>query len=241
MTAPASEKENDEHTAQARGSLQKKAFAQLREMIVLQELVPGSLVSEATLSKRLGLGRSPIRAALHRLALEGLVVILPQRGIMVTEINVVTQLKLLEVRAELERLVIRSAAKRATDAQRARMRQLADHIEAAAADADGQRFMAILKDIHSLTDEAADNEILLNVISLVHGLSRRFWFAHYQKYGDLQLAARLHASRLRATADGDLDRAAACSDELVAYLEDFTRSTIELDRDSRERRQRASA
>ena len=56
-------------------------------MIVTLKLAPGASVSEAALAQALGIGRTPIREALHRLAREGLVSILPRRGIIVTEIN----------------------------------------------------------------------------------------------------------------------------------------------------------
>ena len=85
-------------------SLSDRAYRRLEEMIVTLQLAPGAVVSESALSKRLGIGRTPIREALQRLARERLVVVLPRRGIMVSEINVSTQLRLLEARRELEQI-----------------------------------------------------------------------------------------------------------------------------------------
>ena len=96
-------------------SLSERAYRRLEEMIVTLQLAPGSVVSETALSKRLGIGRTPIREALQQLARERLVVVLPRRGIMVSEINVRTQLRLLEARRELERLIAQRAARRASD------------------------------------------------------------------------------------------------------------------------------
>ena len=209
-----------------RGEKQQAAYARLKEMIVLQELPPGMLLSEVGLSRRLGIGKTPIRAALQRLSLEGLVTVLPQRGVLVTHIDVAIQLKLLEVRGELERLLTRGAASRATARQRTEMVALAESLGAAAATSDGRGFMNLLAATHALLAEAADNEILDNVMSQVFGLSRRFWFANYEKYGSLHRAAVLHGNRLRAVAEGDVAKAAAASDTLVSYLEAFTRATI---------------
>ena len=100
-------------------SLADRAYSDLEELIVTLRLAPGSAVSEAELSQRLGIGRTPIREALQRLARERLVTILPRRGIIVSEINVKSQLRLLEVRREVERLVAKNAARRATPEQRA--------------------------------------------------------------------------------------------------------------------------
>ena len=80
-------------------------------MIVTLRIAPGAAVSEQELAGNLGIGRTPIREALQRLAREGLVAILPRRGILVSGIDVKRQLRLLEVRRELERLIARSAAR----------------------------------------------------------------------------------------------------------------------------------
>ena len=84
-------------------SLTDRAYGELEELIVTLKLAPGAAVSEAELSSRLRIGRTPIREALQRLARERLVTILPRRGIVVSEINVARQLRLHEVRRELER------------------------------------------------------------------------------------------------------------------------------------------
>jgi DNA-binding GntR family transcriptional regulator len=86
------------------GTLTDRAYRELEEMIVTLQLSPGTVLSEQALAVRLKIGRTPIREALQRLARDGLVVIMPRRGIMVSEINLRLQLRLLEVRRELERL-----------------------------------------------------------------------------------------------------------------------------------------
>ena len=65
-------------------SLTDRAYADLEEMIVTLKLAPGSAVSEQELANYLGIGRTPIREALQRLARERLVSILPRRGIIVS-------------------------------------------------------------------------------------------------------------------------------------------------------------
>src|ERR1043166_7199364 len=97
------------------GTLTDRAYRELEEMIVTLQLSPGTVLSEQALAVRLKIGRTPIREALQRLSRDGLVVIMPRRGIMVSEINLRLQLRLLEVRRELERLRGALAAARATD------------------------------------------------------------------------------------------------------------------------------
>jgi hypothetical protein len=66
-------------------------------------------------------------------------------------------------------------------------------------------------------------------MSLTHALSRRFWYIHFKKVGDMPLAAKLHANVARAIAEADEVAAANASDALLDYLEDFTRATIDVD------------
>src|SRR5665213_1447176 len=83
-------------------SLAEQAYVALERMIVTLQIQPGSAVSETELSARLGIGRTPIREALQRLAREEFVGVLAHRGILVSEINVNTQLRLVEVRRVVE-------------------------------------------------------------------------------------------------------------------------------------------
>ena len=207
-------------------SLTDRAYAEIEEMIITLRLAPGSPVSESELSAHLGIGRTPIREALQRLARERLVSIFPRRGIIVTEINVASQLRLLEVRRELERLIARSAARRATDDERDRFRALAAAFEAASKANDDVTFMRIDRDFNVLCSAASHNEFAAGAMSLMHSLSRRFWYLHYKQAADMPLTAKLHADIARAIAAGDEERAAKASDRLLNLIEKFTRSTV---------------
>jgi DNA-binding GntR family transcriptional regulator len=190
------------------------------------KLAPGASVSEGELSSLTGIGRTPIREALQRLAREKLVSILPRRGVVVTEINVGNQLRLLEVRRELERLIAKSAARRATDAERARFRELARLFEKSAREDDDVTFMRTDRDFNSLCSAASHNDFAAGAMSLMHSLSRRFWYIHYKQAADMPLTAKLHADIARAIADGNEERAARASDKLIDEIENFTRETV---------------
>jgi DNA-binding GntR family transcriptional regulator len=198
-------------------------------MIVRLELPPGSAVSEAMLSERLGIGRTPIREALQRLARERLVQILPRRGVIVSDINVKAQLRLLEVRREIERLVARSAARRATAAERARFAELAQAFERAARTNDDVSFLRIDRDFNALCLESARNEFATTAMQLMAALSRRFWYLHYKQAADMPVTAKLHADIARAVAAGDPKAAAKASDALLDNIETFTRNTVSTD------------
>jgi DNA-binding GntR family transcriptional regulator len=213
-------------TAQGAESLTERAYRRLEEEIVTLRIPPGAVVSEAALSRRLGFGRTPIREALQRLSRERLVTIMPRRGIVVTEINVKTQLRLLEVRRELERLLARCAARRRSPEQRRRFEAIAAGMRAAARRNDDVTFMRLDREFNLLVLEAARNEFAHAAMSLIHGLSRRFWYTHYKQVADMPLAARLHAEVALAIAASKEDQAARASDRLIDYIEDFARKTV---------------
>jgi DNA-binding GntR family transcriptional regulator len=210
-------------------TLTDRAYVALEEMIVRLELRPGSAVSEAMLSQRLGIGRTPIREALQRLARERLVQILPRRGVIVSAIDVKAQLRLLEVRREIERLVARSAARRATPEERTRFAEIARGMERAARTGDDVSFLRLDREFNELCLEAARNEFAETALGLMNSLSRRFWYLHYRQAADMPETAKLHADIARSVADGDEDAAARASDVLLDNIEAFTRNTVSTD------------
>lgn len=207
-------------------TLTERAYRVLEEAIVTLALPPGDVVSEALLSERLRIGRTPIREALQRLARERLVRILPRRGIVVAGVDVREQLRLLEVRREIERLLARTASRRADASQRERLRAIADGMDRAAAGGDETAFLRLDRELNLLVLEAGRNEFAAAAMTLMHGLSRRFWFIHWRQSADLPEAAQAHAALARAIADGEPEPAAAASDQLLDYIEAFTRATV---------------
>lgn len=208
-------------------SLTDRAYAEIEELIITLRLAPGSAISESDLSTLLGIGRTPIREALHRLAREKLVTILPRRGIIVSHIDVSQQLRLLEVRRELERLIARTAARRADDAERAQFLDLAARFGTASKANDDVEFMRVDREFNVLCTQASNNEFAESAMSLIHSLSRRFWYANHRAAAVMPLTATLHAAVARAIASGDEEKAAKASDRLLEGLEKFTKGVID--------------
>jgi DNA-binding GntR family transcriptional regulator len=197
-------------------TLTEQAYRAIEEQIATLRLKPGDVLSEQMLSAAFKIGRTPVREALQRLSREGLVTILPRKGILVSDINPRQQLLVLEVRREIERLLSRAGADRATPEQRERMHDIANDIA----------FMRLDRELNGLMVEAAHNDYAARSMKLVQGLSRRFWYMHYREAADLPLCARLHANQARAIAEGNVEGAARASDKLMDYVENFTRGTV---------------
>ncbi|WP_417812493.1 GntR family transcriptional regulator [Thalassospira alkalitolerans] len=208
-------------------SLTDVAYDAIQNMIVTGELEAHQLISESELGRTLDCGRTPIREALQRLKFEGFVDVMPRRGILVTAADVTGQLDLLEMRRPLEALTVRLAARRATSQQRARMRELASEIEAAVAQGDISLYLKINKEIHTILTQSVKNRFLHNQMSVVHNLSRRFWYSFISSTDSFSLAAVHHAETLRAVANKDEDLAEKHNRDLLNLLESVTRAKIE--------------
>jgi DNA-binding GntR family transcriptional regulator len=207
-------------------SLSDQAFSALEEMIVTLKLPPGSLWSEATLSESLGIGRTPVREAVQRLAEYHLVVIMKRHGIRIAEVNEQEQLLVLETRRELERLI-------ATRAARARLGrgQEDDGGDGAGAAEGGQGgdVVEMLRQYFvakSFTAAAPGNRFTAQAIAPLYTLSRRFYFMHHKELNDLPEVARLHAELLRAIATGDEQAAAVACDLQIDYAASFAKRII---------------
>jgi DNA-binding GntR family transcriptional regulator len=162
-------------------TLTEQAYRLIEEQIVTLRLKPGDILSEQMLSASCGIGRTPIREALQRLAREGLVIILPRKGILVSDINPRNQLLLLEVRRELERMLCRAGAERATREERDRMIEIAQGMDRAAKTNDDIAFMRLDRELNELMIEAAHNAYAARSMSCCRAFFRRFWYMHTAK------------------------------------------------------------
>ncbi|MBT2523431.1 GntR family transcriptional regulator [Arthrobacter sp. ISL-28] len=203
-----------------------QAYDAIERLIVFQELAPGSLVSEALLMEKTGLGRTPVREALQRLARERLVEIHPSRGVLVPPASIESQLKLLELRRGLEDIAVRLAASRANKQQRDEMLAVCDDLEQRG-DMSLDDFATYLKRMHELIVDAAHNEYLAVAMAPLQGLSRRFWFAHVKDPdAEIATARSMHLRILRAICAGKESEAMTASRKLNDYLVEFAYGTL---------------
>ncbi|MFQ5603695.1 MAG: GntR family transcriptional regulator [bacterium] len=208
-------------------TLADQAYRILEEMIVTLELPPGSAYSEADLSQKINIGRTPLRQALQKLADHRLVASLPRRGIIVSEVNIAEHLALLETRRVLDRLVVSRAARRANPDQRQELKSCAREILQAAATGDVAEFMCRDQQFDQIVETASRNIFAARACAPLHAHCRRFWYL-YQENGDLSQSAKLHAAVMKAVVVKDESAAANASDQLMDYLEQFTRAALEL-------------
>ena len=203
------------------------AYRVLEEMIVTLKLPPGSKISEKSLHRSLGMGRTPLREALQRLAIEGTVKILPRAGVIVSDIDLADQFKLIEVRRELEKILAGRSARLTSPEQKRRFLDLATAFDAAGEKNDESIFIQADREFNALTIKTAQNNYATCAIGPIAAQTRRFWFLHFKRFGNLARVSRLHSAIARAIAAGNEPQARAASDRLIDYVEEYTRQTLQ--------------
>lgn len=198
------------------GSLAEQAYRLLEEQLVTLKLAPGELIAEKDLMDKAGIGRTPVREAIQRLSAEGLLQVLPRKGLMVTPLRRSDLIRIIEARRVLERLMVVKAAERGSPDQRQALRILAMHLEAA--DNDLEVFFRLDRRLDELLEIACDNRFLVKALTAMHSQCRRLWYLHRRRL-NLPLSAQLHGGLARAVADGDGAGAIRALDEIITILE----------------------
>lgn len=204
-----------------------QAYAIVEHLVVTLELPPGHVFSEAELAQRIGIGRTPLREALQRLAYEGLLQAMPRRGIRVTAIEAGGFLGLLETRRVLDRLLVASAATHATLPQRQGIRACAERMREAGHTRVVEAFMQADREGNEWIDRAAGLPFASRAVGPLHTQCRRFWMQHHHR-ADVDRSVALHVDLLQHIADEEAEAGAAASDALLDYLTDFARQALRL-------------
>ena len=159
----------------ASGLIAERAYLALHERIVTLHLPPGTMLREDALMAELAIGRTPLREAIKRLALEGLVAVQPRRGTFVTAVEAADIQNITEVRAELEGYAAELAALRLDPDTRAAAEALLNEVEELGPE-EQQRLMGVDERIHRFTWGAAHNPYLAQTLERYFTHSLRIWY-----------------------------------------------------------------
>lgn len=203
-------------TGMSSASLSQQAYTLIRHKIISLELPPGAVINETALREELGLGRTPIREALQRLALEKLIIIVPRRGTFVSDVGITDLNRLFEARLVLESFAARLASQRGTEEHWRRMAEVLAGAEKA--DADQEALISIDETCHNIMYEAADNKFLRDTLVSLYALSLRLWYYALFEIGGMQDAVLEHGRILERLRAGDAEGAAQL---LVEHIQTF--------------------
>jgi len=185
--------------------LSERAYLRIRDQIVTLSLPPGSVIEESRLRQELGLGRTPIREALKRLAQEDLVAVIPNRGTFVAGIAITDLAAITEIRVEMEGFAFRLAAERATSEECAAFRELISELEAIQSDGralGSEALMQVDQRLHQAVYRATHNRFLEDALERYFRLSLRLWHLVLDRV-HMEEAVQEHREILEAIVAGD--------------------------------------
>ena len=204
----------------SRELLADRAYVELRDRIVTLRIPPGAPIDEDLVGQELEMGRTPVREAIKRLALENLVTVFPRRGTFASEINITDLAHISDVRTQLEGHAAYRAAERLTDAQRAELRELLAKLADSEGSDDVAALMALDARVHRFIYRAAGNPYLEETLGRYFNLSLRIWHLVLDRLPHLFTRVHEHDDVLHAIAKGKAEEA---RDILADHVETFER------------------
>lgn len=147
-------------------------YALIKKRIVLLDYQPGQVLREKDLIKEFKVSRTPVREALIRLEVEGLVRIFPNQGTIVTEVSFQQLKDIFEIRSYLVKLTGQLAAARITRDELDRMRALVDQMKS---EEDPKSLMSLDLELHDLINQATKNAALVKILAMLRDQAVRIW------------------------------------------------------------------
>jgi DNA-binding GntR family transcriptional regulator len=210
----------DVHEAPPRQLLADRAYVELRDRIVTLRIAPGAPIDEDALGAELQMGRTPVREAIKRLALENLVTVFPRRGTFASEINITDLAHISDVRAQLEGHAAYRAAERITSAQRDELMDLLKELAHREGTQDLPTLMGLDARVHRFIFRCAGNPFMEETLARYLNLSLRIWHLVIDRLPHLSAHVHEHEAVLRAIEMGD---PVGARDTLAEHIATFER------------------
>jgi GntR family transcriptional regulator, rspAB operon transcriptional repressor len=191
------------------GSLADMAYSALKEKILKLYFLPGQYLNEGALCELLGVGRTPVHLALQRLQHEGLVEVMPRKGVIVQPGSISEILKILDSRVTIEADLARNAASRATPEEARELKKLARVKANDGARSQLDDFVEADRAFHSRFAELAGNPVMSDIARTLHDRSIRYWYLHLWQTFDGRASGSEHLAIAEAIARGDGEAAAS--------------------------------
>ncbi|WP_163851769.1 GntR family transcriptional regulator [Pseudooceanicola aestuarii] len=202
-----------------RESLRGQAYEALKKRILSCDLKPGEAVTVAALAQDMGLGRTPVIQAVDRLMLDGLVEVMPRKGVVVSPVSLEVLIEIIEVRLLNECRAARWASQRITDKQVKALRNNVKAMQKAAAAREVEQLISLDSAFHKLISEAAGNDILAELLENLHDRSLRFWTLSLQVPEHNDRVVDQHSKIVEALANRDADASEEAVREHIAAFQ----------------------
>jgi len=201
-------------------SLAEQAYQELKRRILTLQLRPGLFVNERELMEMLGIGRMPVHQAVHRLQAEGLIEVIPRKGLVIRPDSLQDMLTLIEARLAMEPNIAALAATRASKAQVAELKMLVSESKRIVDQSERMSFMKLDRAFHALIAEAAGNSILADAQRPLHERSELIWHLRVMREDGLLVNQREHTNILKAIVERDANATRKAMEEHLRSLHD---------------------
>ena len=188
-------------------SREQEVYMKLEEEILGGKHKRGAALTEMSVSERLGVSRTPVRAALHRLAEEGLVEITPNRGAVVVGVTVDDLIDTYKIRVRLEGLAAAMAAERLDEAGKRELTEAVELSEYYVSKGDTEKLKELDSAFHSIIYAASGNRMLGKILSELHRNIKSYRKLSLTVPGRLERSIGEHREILGAILAGDAERA----------------------------------
>lgn len=210
--------------------LRELVFESLREAIITGQLRPGERMMEIQLAEEMGVSRTPVREAIRKLELEGLVEMIPRKGAYVAGLSLRDIADVFEIRRALEGLAAELAADRITDEELEKLERylviISEQIEAG----DLERVVETDTDFHTLLYQASRNFRLSQIISNLREQIQRFRTTSLSYPGRMKNALEEHRKIVEAISSRDGEQARRIAQEHIENAENSMMSVIQQDK-----------
>jgi DNA-binding GntR family transcriptional regulator len=203
-------------------NLFESAYLKIEELLVNCALRPGRFLTVQELQSLTGFGRTPVHAAVNRLAADTLIIIRPRHGLQIAPIDLARERLLLGLRRDIERFVIRLAAERAGLSHRNQMLHIERVLRERRATASIDEFNQFDRRIDALILSASEEPFLVHSMRPLHTIYRRIGYIYHRLlpgHTDLTGTIDRHLAILDAVANRRAERAVKASDTLIDYMD----------------------
>ncbi|MCM1102452.1 MAG: GntR family transcriptional regulator [Clostridium sp.] len=187
--------------------LRDVVFNTLRQAILTGELKPGERLMEIHLANMLGVSRTPIREAIRKLELEGLVTMIPRRGAEVAQITEKSMSDVLEVRRAMDALCAELACERITGEELVRLKEACTRFERAIATADVKKIAQADVDLHDIILQATGNGRLIQLVNNLSEQMYRYRFEYIKDFSQHERLVEEHKIIYESLVSKDKERA----------------------------------
>ena len=214
--------------------LRDVVFKTLRQGILTGELKPGERLMEIHLANKLGVSRTPIREAIRKLELEGLVTMIPRKGAEVAQITEKSMKDVLEVRKVLDRLSVELACERITEGEKEQLREACIAFEEAVQEGDFARIARADVAFHDIIVAATGNMRLSQMVNNLAEQMYRYRFEYIKDKNQHQRLVEEHKVIYDGILEGNKDKALAAIDEHIDNQEKVILQQIRIDREKKD-------